>query len=242
MVAIIARVLHVGALAPLSIVQSVLSGGLVFLAVLGERFFRLRLGRRQWVGVTITAAGLVVIELPAAAPLGRSTLTGGADQRRVRDLRYRHRASGDVSPPPRSAQRRRTAPRLGRRGHCSASLMSDSSTSPTPPDRLHRLVSPWTLTALIAGAISSYATARSLQLGPGRRGHRPHIRGCQPHRDHRRHPRLDEPIGSGPLAIGARFLAFRLVIGGAALMPAHRTEGREPAEITLPIITTSQTR
>jgi len=68
MVAIVAWVLHVGALslAPLSIVQAVLSGGLVFLAVLAERFFGFQLGRRQWVGVTITAAGLVVIGLTGA--------------------------------------------------------------------------------------------------------------------------------------------------------------------------------
>ena len=60
-VAIVAWFLHVGALslAPLSIVQAVLSGGLVFLAVFAERFFGFQLGRRQWVGVTITAAGLV---------------------------------------------------------------------------------------------------------------------------------------------------------------------------------------
>jgi drug/metabolite transporter (DMT)-like permease len=64
-VAIVAWGLHVGALslAPLSIVQAVLSGGLVFLAVLAERFFGFQLGRRQWVGVTITAAGLAVIGL-----------------------------------------------------------------------------------------------------------------------------------------------------------------------------------
>ncbi|MGZ6586239.1 MAG: hypothetical protein ACXVHX_18170 [Solirubrobacteraceae bacterium] len=44
LVAILAWVLHAGALAraPLSIVQAVLSGGLVFLAVLAERFFGLR--------------------------------------------------------------------------------------------------------------------------------------------------------------------------------------------------------
>ena len=60
LVAIFAWGLHVGALAlaPLSIVQAVLSGGLVFLAVLAERFFGFDLGRRQWVGVIITAAGL----------------------------------------------------------------------------------------------------------------------------------------------------------------------------------------
>jgi drug/metabolite transporter (DMT)-like permease len=55
------------ALAPLSSVQAVLSGGLVFLAVLAERFFGFRLGRRQWAGVTLTAAGLAVIGLPATS-------------------------------------------------------------------------------------------------------------------------------------------------------------------------------
>jgi drug/metabolite transporter (DMT)-like permease len=65
LVAILAWVLHAGALAlaPLSIVQAVLSGGLVFLAVVAERFFGFQLGRWQWFGVTITAAGLAVIGL-----------------------------------------------------------------------------------------------------------------------------------------------------------------------------------
>ena len=68
-VAVVAWGLHVGALslAPLSIVQAVLSGGLVFLAVFAERFFAFRLGQRQWVGVTITAARLVVIGLTSGA-------------------------------------------------------------------------------------------------------------------------------------------------------------------------------
>jgi DNA-binding NarL/FixJ family response regulator len=63
MVAVVAWLLHVGALslAPLSIVQAVMSGGIVFLAVLGERYFGFRLGRWQWVGLSITAAGLAVI-------------------------------------------------------------------------------------------------------------------------------------------------------------------------------------
>ena len=55
--------LHVGALAlaPLSFVQVVLSGGLVFFAVLAERYFGFHLGRRQWAGVIVTAFGLAVI-------------------------------------------------------------------------------------------------------------------------------------------------------------------------------------
>src|ERR1035437_5765194 len=61
--------LHVEALAlaPLSSVQAILSGGLVFLAVLAERFFGFHLGRRQWGGVTLTAAGLAVIGLTATS-------------------------------------------------------------------------------------------------------------------------------------------------------------------------------
>ena len=41
---------HVGALslAALSIVQAVICGGLVFLAIVAERFFGFQLGRRQW--------------------------------------------------------------------------------------------------------------------------------------------------------------------------------------------------
>jgi drug/metabolite transporter (DMT)-like permease len=64
-VAIVAWGLHVGALslAPLSIVQAVLSGGLVFLAVLAERFFGYHLGRRQWTGLAITAGGLAALGL-----------------------------------------------------------------------------------------------------------------------------------------------------------------------------------
>ena len=74
LVALVAWLLHVGALAlaPLSIVQAVLSGGIVFLAVLAERFFGFRLGRRQWIGLAITAAGLMVIGLTAASPRARN--------------------------------------------------------------------------------------------------------------------------------------------------------------------------
>src|ERR1700747_2944367 len=64
-VAVVAWGLHVGALAlaPLSTVQAVLSGGLVFLAVFAERYFGFHLGRRQWTGVIVTAVGLAVIAI-----------------------------------------------------------------------------------------------------------------------------------------------------------------------------------
>ncbi len=69
-VAVAAWILHVAAmaLAPLSVVQAVLSTGVVMLAVLAERGFGFKVGRRQWVGVGLTALGLIllVITLPQA--------------------------------------------------------------------------------------------------------------------------------------------------------------------------------
>jgi hypothetical protein len=52
---------------------------------------------------------------------------------------------------------------------------------------------------------------------------------------------FDEPIGSGPLEIGARFIAFSLVIAGAALMPGHRPARRAPVD-TPAKVTASQGR
>jgi len=62
LVAGIGFALHSAALslAPISIGQAVLAGGLVFLAVLAERFFGLDVGKRQWGGIALVAAALVL--------------------------------------------------------------------------------------------------------------------------------------------------------------------------------------
>jgi drug/metabolite transporter (DMT)-like permease len=64
-----AWIFHVAALAyaPLSVVQAVLSTGVVILAVMAERIFGFQVGIRQWIGVAMTALGLMllVITLPA---------------------------------------------------------------------------------------------------------------------------------------------------------------------------------
>ena len=102
-VAVGAWALHVAALAlaPLSIVQAVLSGGLVFLAVLAERYFGFHLGRRQWVGLIITAAGLAVIGLTAGSYPGETAglRAGSVDCGGVHGLRARHRPYKDFEPP-----------------------------------------------------------------------------------------------------------------------------------------------
>ena len=65
LVALVAWVFHVGALAlaPLSVVQAVIAGGLVFLTVLAERYFGCSVGTRQWAGVGLTALGLVLLAI-----------------------------------------------------------------------------------------------------------------------------------------------------------------------------------
>jgi drug/metabolite transporter (DMT)-like permease len=232
MVAIFAWGLHVGALslAPLSIVQAVLSGGLVFLAVFAERFFGFQLGRRQWVGVTITAAGLVVIGLTGgganhphraslAALIAVESAIFALGAALVRISTRRHvldRAEGLLL------------------GAAAGALFGVSDVAikyltKEPPGPVLGVVSPWTLTALIAGVVAFYASARSLQLGEGvevialtsvAANLAAIVGGILV---------FHEPIGSGTLAITARFFAFCLVIAGAALMPAPMRATVEPA-------------
>jgi drug/metabolite transporter (DMT)-like permease len=222
-VAIVAWGLHVGALAlaPLSIVQAVLSGGLVFLAVLAERYFGFELGRRQWVGVTITAAGLAVIGLTGA---------GAADAERA-SLAALIAVEGAIFATGAALVRISTRRHLPDRveglllGAAAGALFGVSDVAlkyltQAPPGPVLGLVSPWTLTALVAGVIAFYASARCLQVGNGvevialtsvAANLSAILGGILV---------FHEPIGSGPVAIGARMLAFCLVIAGAALMPA----------------------
>jgi drug/metabolite transporter (DMT)-like permease len=222
-VAVVAWGLHVGALslAPLSIVQAVLSGGLVFLAVFAERFFGFQLGRRQWAGVTITAAGLAVIGLTG----------GGAGDPQEASLAALIAVEGAIfatgAALVRISARRHIQPRAEGLllGAAAGALFGVSDVALKWLTQAGYglplgLVSPWALTALIAGVISFYASARSLQIGDGveviaitsvAANLAAIVGGILV---------FHEPIGSGPLEIGARFLAFCLVIAGAALMPA----------------------
>lgn len=61
--AALAWLAHVAALslAPISLVQAVLAGGAVTLAVLSQRLFGDQVGRRQWLALIVGAAGLVLL-------------------------------------------------------------------------------------------------------------------------------------------------------------------------------------
>lgn len=65
LLALLAWLTHVAALsmAPLSVVQAILAGGAVTLAVLSQRLFGDAVGRRQWLALLIGGAGLVLLVL-----------------------------------------------------------------------------------------------------------------------------------------------------------------------------------
>ena len=77
------------ALAPISLVQSVIAGGLVLVTVLADRVFGHDVSRREWIGVALTAAGLAFLA---------ATLEGGGDSAHARLRRRgaaRLRRAGD---------------------------------------------------------------------------------------------------------------------------------------------------
>jgi drug/metabolite transporter (DMT)-like permease len=63
LLAALAWLAHIAALsmAPISLVQGVLAGGVVTLAVLSQRLFGDKVGRRQWLALIIGGAGLVLL-------------------------------------------------------------------------------------------------------------------------------------------------------------------------------------
>jgi drug/metabolite transporter (DMT)-like permease len=233
-VAVGAWVLHVGALAvaPLSIVQAVLSGGLVFLAVFAERFFGFQLGRRQWVGVIVTVAGLAVIGLtsgpddgepPDYAPAALIVVECGilvASGAVAAISTHRH-----VSPAAQGLLLGATAGALFGVSDIAIKFLANDIAS-----GVLELISPWTAAAVIASVGAFYASARGLQLGPGvevialtsvAANLTAIVGGILVFRD---------PVGTGALEITGRMLAFFLVIVGAALIPAPVRATKAPSD------------
>jgi drug/metabolite transporter (DMT)-like permease len=225
--------LHVAALAlaPLSIVQAVLSGGLVFLAVLAERYFGFHLGRRQWIGLLITAAGLVVIGLTsgsqAADPPGYALAALIAVECTVLFLATGLAAFSSrlgVGPAGEGMLLGVAAGALFGVSDIALKYLTDAV-----GDGVLELVSPWLVAALAASVVAFYASAAGLQLGPGVQvialtsvaaNLTAIIGGILVFRD---------PVGTGGVEITGRMAAFCLVIVGAALMPAPLRATREPS-------------
>jgi hypothetical protein len=223
-VAFVAWGLHVGALAlaPLSTVQAVLSGGLVFLAVLAERYFGFRLGRRQWAGLIVTGGGLAVI-----------AITGGAHTSALRHYSLAALIAVECGVFGLGVALIRISMRGGFGTAAQGLLLGVASgvlfgvsdialkyLTGALHGGVQGVVSEWTLAALAASVLAFYASARGLQLAPGvaviaftsvAANLAAILGGILVFRD---------PIGIGAVAIVGRVIAFGLVIAGAALMPA----------------------
>jgi len=166
-VALGAWLLHVAAmaLAPISVVQAVLSTGVVILAVMAERLFGFKVGRRQWLGVAMTAAGLVllVITLPAHSGSHSSFSVAGMISFEAGML-----AIGALLI---------TGPRIGAPDHHHGVMLGAAAgvlfgvsdvaiKALTGLDGFASIVlSPWLPVTIIASVVAFYASARGLQDG-----------------------------------------------------------------------------
>jgi drug/metabolite transporter (DMT)-like permease len=160
---------HVGALAlaPLSLVQAVLSGGVVLLAVMAERLFGFKVGPRQWAGVGLTAAGLLLlaVTVPAASDANSSYSLSGMIAFETALL-----AAGTllIVGPHLGGPKEHHGLMLG----AAAGLLfgvSDVSIKALTGLAGHAgvlgLVSPWLGVAAVASVLAFYASARGLQVG-----------------------------------------------------------------------------
>jgi drug/metabolite transporter (DMT)-like permease len=224
-VAVGAWILHVAALslAPLSLVQAVISGGLVFLTVMADRFFGCSVGNRQWMGVGLTALGLVLlaVTLPQGGGGAHSTYsTAGMIAFEAGLL-----AVGAllVVSPKLGASHEHHGVLLG----AAAGILFGVSdvaikglTGSVGTEGLMGLMSPWMLTCVVASIVAFYASARGLQVGEAvpvitltsAAANVSAIGGGI--------IVFGDPMPSDPLGIVVQSLAFILVIAAAALTPA----------------------
>jgi drug/metabolite transporter (DMT)-like permease len=223
-VALGAWALHVAALAlaPISLVQAVISGGLVFLAVIADRWFGFNLGRREWMGVALTAIGLAFLGLTVQTGSGGShssySISGmiafeGAMIFIGALLLISHRVEG-----------------LGHHrglllGAAAGILFGVSDISikaltGTVPGDFLSIISPWTLVAIAASVAAFFASARGLQVGEGisviaftsvSANLSAILGGILV---------FGDPMGGDAFEIVARGMAFAMVLVATALMPA----------------------
>ena len=166
-VAVGAWVLHVAALifAPLSVVQAVLSTGVVIMAVMAERLFGFSVGRRQWIGVGMTAVGLIllIVTLPTASGSHSSYSVAGMVSFEAGML-----AIGAllISGPRMGAPDHHHGVMLGAAAGVLFGVSDVAIKALTGLDGiLGVLLSPWIAVAVLASIIAFYASARGLQDG-----------------------------------------------------------------------------
>lgn len=222
--------LHVTALAlaPISLVQAVIAGGLVLVTVVADRLFGLPVTRREWFGVGAAAAGLAFL----AATVGgtdrgaENTYTASTLALYVGGLTAAGLALAAAS------GRVRAAP--GALLALSAGLLwggSDISIKALS-GALHGaglavVVHPLALVILVLSLVGLAISARSLQVGEAVMVIATTSAAANLTTIAAGPLVFGEPLGSGPAALAAHLAAFALVIVAVALTPTPATG--EPA-------------
>ncbi len=232
-VAAVAWVLHVAAMsvAPLSLVQAVIAGGLVLIAYPATRYFGHKLNRREWLGLGLAAAGLgfLAVTVPHAAENdGYSIATLAGFEAVMVGAGCFLFASGIL--------RRGSICHGVVLGLASGILIGVSNvaikalTEGVDIAGMEALISPWTVLVVIGGLGAFFALARGMQLGEAI----PVIATASVASNCAAILGgvivFGDPIGSGLVEGLARGVAFAAVIAAAALMPrAHGPVSAGPA-------------
>jgi hypothetical protein len=245
-VAAVAFALHVAALtlAPISIGQAVLAGGLVFLAVLAERYFGFELGRRQWTGIGLVAASLTLLTLTGGG--GGGGAHSGYSLAGMIVFEGIAVGVGLLLVFSHLIERIRAQPGVllgiaaglgfGISDVAIKALSGDLDSGPIG------LLSPWSVIIVTAAVFSFYASARSLQIGDGvaviavtsvAANLSTILAGLAVFGDR---------LGNDALVIGMRLAAFALILVGSALIPAPVRAGEALEESAVELESPSKSR
>ncbi|HYF28422.1 MAG TPA: hypothetical protein VD931_21945 [Baekduia sp.] len=225
----VAWVLHVAAisLAPLSVVQVVLAGGVVLIAVMADRLFGMQVGRRQWWGLGLTAAGLGMLAI--TMPVANDSNSAFSVAPMVAFEAGLFALGGLLILGPRAgAPAEHHGVMLAAAsgilfGVCNVAVKAISGLVGTLG--VGGLVTPWLLVAAAASFLAFFASARSLQDGEaveviaitGTAANIACIAGGI--------IVFGDPMPADALGIVIQSLAFVLVIVASALTPAPRARG-----------------
>jgi hypothetical protein len=199
----------------------VLAGGLVFLAVLAERFFGFELGRRQWIGIGLVAVSLSLLTLTGGSGGGAHSGYSLAGM-----IVFEGIAVGVTGLLVVSHLIERIPVERGVLLGIAAGLgfgISDVAIKALSGDLGSGpvgLLSPWSVVIVTAAVFSFFASARSLQIGDGvaviavtsvAANLSTILAGLAVFGDR---------LGDDALVVGVRIAAFALILAGAALIPA----------------------
>jgi drug/metabolite transporter (DMT)-like permease len=217
--------LHVAALslAPMSVIQVALAAGMVFIAVMAERMFGFKVGRRQWLGLIATAIGLVMLGITLPAMHGsHSQFSEAAMIAFEAGLFF---IGGLLIMGPRmGGPAEHHGVMLGAASGVLFGVSDTAIKALTGITGAHGFVglatSPWLAVAILASIVAFYSSARGLQDGEAVpviavTGTAANIAGIVGGI-----LVFGDPIAASPTGIVVEALAFLLVIVASALMPA----------------------